>query len=100
MADRDLQKEFDALKKDLGALRGDLASLVDQGGDVAAEARRKLEEEVRDLKSRIGEGAAAVKEKGVEMVGAVEDSISDRPLTSVLTAAGVGFLVGWLLGKK
>lgn len=100
MADRDLQKEFDALKKDLVTLRGDLAALVDQGGDVATEARRKLEEEVRDLRARLGEGAAAVKEKGAEMVGAVEDRISDSPFTSVITAAGVGFIVGWLLGKK
>lgn len=100
MAERDLQKEFDALKKDLTALRGDLAALVDQGGDVAGAAKRKLEEEVRDLKARLGESAAAVKEKGSEVVGAVEERISDKPLTSVLTAAGVGFVIGWLLGKK
>lgn len=104
MAERDLSKEFDVLKKDMTELRSDLRKLVESGGDMAGDAvqaaRVKLEQEAERLMERLQGAAAGVKGQGGKMLHDMEDRIEDRPLASVLTTFGVGFAIGWLLGRK
>jgi ElaB/YqjD/DUF883 family membrane-anchored ribosome-binding protein len=104
MAERDLSKEFDVLRKDLTELRSDLRKLADTGGavtgDVVNAARMKLEQEAEKLMERLHNAAGGVKGQGGKMLHGMEDRIEDRPLASVLTTFGIGFAVGWLLGRK
>lgn len=104
MADRDLAKEFDVVKKDLKELRVDLRSLVESGGNVTSEAmnaaRSKLEQEAELLMSKLQDAASGATESGERMLHGVEDRIEDRPIASVLTTFGVGFALGWLFGRK
>ncbi|WP_374649728.1 hypothetical protein [Dongia sp.] len=82
MADRGLDKEFDALKNDLGTLREDVATI----------ARLLARKGSAQLNDAVGTGKAKVQE-GVVML---EDQITARPLTSLLIAFGVGVLLGKL----
>lgn len=119
MAEADLKRELDALKKDLAALRGDMTSLTETSAravkdsaagaaqaakEAAVAAKDKLMEEAEALYERMRSGAAdvagTVKEKGTEAVGSLEHTIEAKPLTSVLTALGIGFAVGWLATRK
>ncbi|HET8986046.1 MAG TPA: hypothetical protein VFN03_09840, partial [Trueperaceae bacterium] len=112
-------RELDALKKDLAALRGDMTSLTETSAravkdtaagaaqaakEAAVAAKDKLMEEAEALYERMRSGAAevagTVKEKGTEAVGSLEHTIEAKPLTSVLTALGIGFAVGWLATRK
>ena len=119
MAEADLRRDLDALKKDLAALRGDVTSLsestaksaketianaTEAAKDAVATARTKLMEEAEVMVDKLRSGATdvvgTVKEKGAEAVGSLEHTIEEKPLTSVLTALGVGFAVGWLATRK
>ncbi|HLU83675.1 MAG TPA: hypothetical protein VKZ43_09755 [Trueperaceae bacterium] len=119
MAEAEMRKELDALKRDLAVLRGDLTSFTETSARVAKEsalnaaeaakeaasaAKAKLMEEAEALFDKVRTGAAdmagTVKEKGTAAVGNLESTIETKPLTSVLTALGVGFAVGWLATRK
>jgi Skp family chaperone for outer membrane proteins len=53
MAERDLQKELEAMKEDLSKLRSDIANLtqklLDMGKSEAGSARNRIETEARNL---------------------------------------------------
>jgi ElaB/YqjD/DUF883 family membrane-anchored ribosome-binding protein len=104
MADRDLNKELDGLKKDFSELRSDLRKLAETGGavtgDAVSAARVKLEQETEKLMGRLQDAASGVKDQSGRMLHGMEDRIEDRPLASVLTTFGVGFAIGWLLGRR
>lgn len=119
MAEADMRKELDALKRDLAALKGDLTSFTETSARVAKEsainaaaaakeaatsAKDKLMEEAEALFEKVRSGASdmadTVKEKGTAAVSGLEHTIEAKPLTSVLTALGVGFAVGWLATRK
>lgn len=119
MAEADMKKELDALKKELATLKGDLKSFAQDSAkaakdtasnaaeaakDAASAARAKLMEEAEGLLETLRSGAAdvagTVKAKGTEAVGSLEHTIESKPLTSVLTALGIGFAVGWLATRK
>lgn len=119
MAEADLKRELETLKKDLATLRGDLSSLTATSASVAKEsavnaaaaakdaanaAKAKLMEEAEALFEKVRSGATdmagTVKEKGSAAVGSLEHTIEAKPLTSVLTALGIGFAVGWLATRK
>jgi len=86
-----VDKEVQALKNDLGSLRKDVGELAEAlrrtGGKKAAEARRTVEDEldhvIDEIRGRSRNAAAAV-----------EKEVSDRPLTTILAAFGIGFVLG------
>lgn len=104
MAERDLQKEFDALKRDLNRVQTDLKKLTETGGEMASEAlqsaRAKLEEETQRLIERLQITATEAKVKGQQALHEVEHQVEEHPMASLLTSFGVGFLVGWLISRK
>lgn len=85
-------KETDAIRKDLEALRKDLRELAESvraSGEKQAQERlnqaRHQYEELRDMASQRSKALGA--------------EIEARPFTSVLTAFGVGLLLGRLFGR-
>jgi len=119
MAEADLKRELDALRKDMATLRGDFTSLTEASArtardsamnaaeaakEAASAAKAKLMEEAEALFHKVRSGASdvavAVKDKGAEAVGSLEHTIEEKPLTAMLTALGVGFAVGWLATRK
>ena len=74
----------------------------DKTHDTAADIAR-LKQDLAKLKDDLGiqisETAKAVKAQGEEAVEAAQKKISERPLTSVLIARGVGVGLGMLIGS-
>lgn len=65
----------------------DIEQVIDRGAGKLADARAR----VQDIYAR-------TKERAGEMQGQVEDYVQDRPMKSVLIAAGVGACFGLLIG--
>lgn len=100
----DVQREIDSLKADLKTLRNDLSELSKTGGKVAGDsvqaARDALRDEADKLIDRLKQTASAAQEEGQQVAGQIRDEVAEKPLPSLLTAFGVGTLVGWLISRK
>lgn len=88
----DTERDINQLKNDLAALRNDLAALSKTLKDEATTRARRGYERAREA----GEEAVEYARSGAR---AVEHQIEERPLLSVLSAFGVGLLVGKLMDR-
>jgi len=100
----DVQREIDSLKADLKSLRDDLSELSKTGGKIAGDsvqaARDALREESEKLLERWKKTASTAQAEGEHVAGQVRDEVAEKPLPSLLTAFGVGALVGWLVSRR
>lgn len=87
-----MSQETEALKKDMEQLRRDLGSLADA---VKRSSQQKVQAGAEQARARI-DGACTQAELQTEQLGS---HIKQRPFTSVLTAFGVGILLGKLIGR-
>lgn len=87
------EKEFDQMKDEVQSLRTELKSLAESWKRQAEAQARAGYEKVREAGGRAREQAKA----GADALG---DQIEERPLISVMTAFGVGFVIGKLLGRR
>ncbi len=92
------------LAADLRAVIDDTEELIKatagQAGDKINAARARAEETLRGAKARMAELGQAGAEKARAAARATDTYVHDNPWQAVGVAAGVGFLVGWLLGRK
>ena len=88
MKANDLQSEIEALRREIAALRDDAKSSTGKAKDVLDAGAATLSEQLRGLVNEIG-GFTEQTEKGV----------AAHPLTSVLGALVLGFLIGRVLPK-
>lgn len=86
MADRTLDKEFDALKNDLGTLRSDVASI----------SRLLAEKGAAEVDAALVNGKAKMQAG----IGAVEGQVVAHPLSSLLVAFGAGILLAKLTNSR
>lgn len=93
MANRDLNQEMDELKGDLNSLREDISSLVDAMREEGAERGRSAYRRAQRYKEEARERIDGAQER-------LGQEIEERPMTSILTAFGVGFTVGMLLDRR
>lgn len=77
---------------------------MDAAKEATAQAREKITQEAEHLAEKVRQGAQDVahkaRETGTAALEEVEHQVRERPLTSVLTALGVGFVVGMLLSRR
>lgn len=92
----DVTADVEALKKDLNALRGDIKSLRNS---VAEEMRNGADRAAEGISSAARSTAATVAAAGERGYNATTRQIEAYPLTSVLVAAGVGFVIGSLMRR-
>ena len=83
MADNDA--ELDKLKADLATLRRDVSSLTEALRERGTARARAAADGVRD--------------QATQAAQTVSHQIEDRPYTSVLTAFGIGLVIGRLLDR-
>lgn len=86
MTDRTLDKEFDALKNDLGSLKDDVAKI----------SRLLARKGAAEVDAALVNGKAKV-EAGI---GAVEGQVVAHPLSSLLIAFGAGILLSKLTSHR
>jgi|AMFO01.1.fsa_nt_gi Uncharacterized conserved protein len=99
-----LQKEVAALKEDMARLREDIAALTRALGETAGDYRDAAREEVLHRARQAREQAEAQIEQaraaGEQVVEEVEQKIVEKPFMSLLTAAGIGFVLARLLDGR
>jgi ElaB/YqjD/DUF883 family membrane-anchored ribosome-binding protein len=104
MAERDLQKDLDAVKEDLAKLRLDIAeltqNLLDTGKSEVSTARNRVRTGARNLGRELRETLNETGEQGLRTVDSVEQLLTDKPLVSLLASFGLGLLVGTLLRRR
>lgn len=92
MAANNAETDYDKLKDDLAAVRADLSKLTEALGD---DVRQRRDNGVDTVKR----GARAAQEQARKAADGVSHGVSERPLTSVFVAFGVGMLVGRLFTR-
>lgn len=77
-----------------------LRATANQAGDKAVELRSKIQNRLADAKVRLADAEAAVVDKAKLVGRAADDYVNDNPWRSVGVAAGIGFIVGLLIGRR
>jgi len=97
-SEADRAKELEA---DIAALREDIAAITATLGDLAKDTGRTMKREAERTKNQALEAAEEIKDKAIAEYEHYEDelqaTIRERPITSVLVAAGIGFIISRLI---
>ncbi len=90
-----IQKDLQALRDDLSRLAEQVSAIfADKGSTAWKRAKSSVDDVVSDAQSKGQDAAAAVREVSDNLMGALDDSIKQHPLTTLAIVAGLGFLVG------
>jgi ElaB/YqjD/DUF883 family membrane-anchored ribosome-binding protein len=99
-----LQNEVNALKEDMQRLREDIAALTRALGETAGEYKNSAQEELlrraQQAQAQAAEQLEKAQEAGQKVVEDMEVRIVERPFMSLLTAAGIGFVLAKLLDVR
>lgn len=77
-----------------------LRATANQAGEKIAEIRVKAEENLRNAKIRLARAEAALVERTKAAARATDDYVRANPWRAVGIAAGAGFIIGLLVGRR
>jgi ElaB/YqjD/DUF883 family membrane-anchored ribosome-binding protein len=77
-----------------------LRATTNQAGEKIAEIRVKAEENLRNAKIRLARAEQALVERTKAAARATDDYVRANPWRAVGIAAGAGFIVGLLVGRR
>lgn len=77
-----------------------LRATAGQASEKVAEIRARLQDQLVNAKASLAEAQAAVVDKAKQVGHAADDYVHDNPWRSVGVAAGIGFIVGLLIGRR
>ncbi|HUX30200.1 MAG TPA: DUF883 family protein [Thiobacillus sp.] len=89
--------DFKVVVADAEAL---LKATASQGGEKMAEIRAKAEESLRVVKHRMDEAQAALLVKTKAAAKATDVYVHENPWRAIGAAAGVGLVIGLLIGRR
>lgn len=92
-----LVDDFRRVVRDAEAL---LRATADQGGDAADRARARVEESLRDARHKLQEIEGDLVQRTRAAAQATDEMVHDKPWQAVGVAAGIGFLIGILSGRR
>jgi ElaB/YqjD/DUF883 family membrane-anchored ribosome-binding protein len=94
-ASGDLQKDLQMLRDDFSRLAQQMADIVANRGSAAWQrARSGVDDVMSDAQDKSREAVDAMREVSDKFVEAVDESIKNRPYTTLAMAIGLGFLFG------
>ena len=77
-----------------------LRATAGAAGDKVGELRERLGVRLRDAKERVLDLEAAVVDKTKAAARATDDFVNDKPWQAVGIAAGIGLLLGIIIGRR
>ena len=77
-----------------------LKATADQTGEKIANLRTRIQERVLDARIRLDAAEAVLTDKTRAAARAADDYVHESPWQAVGIGAGVGFLVGFILGRR
>lgn len=77
-----------------------LRATAGQAGEKVSEIRAKAQDHLATAKLKLAEAEAAFIDKAKEVGRVADDYVHENPWGSVGIAAGVGFLIGLLVGRR
>jgi ElaB/YqjD/DUF883 family membrane-anchored ribosome-binding protein len=92
-----LIRDFKVVIADAEAL---IKATANQGGEAVANLRVKAEESVAVAKEKLAEAQDALVEKGRIAAKATDEYVHEKPWHAVGIAAGVGLVIGLLIGRR
>ncbi len=94
-ASGDIQADLQALRDDLGRLAEQISEIVSQKGTAAWQrARSSVDGAMSGAQDKGREAADAVRDLSDNFVGVIDDSIKNRPYTTLALVAALGFVFG------
>jgi ElaB/YqjD/DUF883 family membrane-anchored ribosome-binding protein len=98
------QVTTDKLMQDLRAVVEDAEALVKatagQAGEKVAEARARAEDSLRQARMRLQDAGLELDARARAAAAAADDYVREKPWQVIGVAAGVAFLVGYLIGRR
>lgn len=92
------------LVADFKVLMSDVDDLVrataSQSGEKLAEARTKAQQALQAARAVVARAEAAATEQAKLAAKATDQYVQDNPWTAIGIAAGAGFLIGLLVGRR
>ncbi len=92
-----LINDFKVVVADAEAL---LKATADQGGEAVAAARAKAEASLDEAKARMADAQAALLVRTKAAARATDEYVHTHPWQSIGAAAGVGMVIGLLIGRR
>jgi ElaB/YqjD/DUF883 family membrane-anchored ribosome-binding protein len=89
--------DLKAIVRDTEILLKDTSEVL---GEKAADARKKLQTGLQVARQRLEDAQKVVVEKAKQTAKATDEFVHEHPWQAVGIAAGVGFLVGFLIRRK
>ncbi len=77
-----------------------LRATADVTGDKIGELRERIIERLHDAKVRIAEAEAALVDRTRAAARATDDYVNENPWQAVGIAAGIGLLLGVIIGRR
>jgi ElaB/YqjD/DUF883 family membrane-anchored ribosome-binding protein len=77
-----------------------LRATANQAGEKVTELRGKVQDHLASARASLAEAQVAVVDKAKQVGHVTDDYVQDNPWRSVGIAAGVGLLVGLLIGRR
>jgi ElaB/YqjD/DUF883 family membrane-anchored ribosome-binding protein len=92
-----LVNDFKIVIADAEAL---IKATANQGGEAVSNLRAKAEESLAVAKEKLADAQDALIEKGRVAAKATDEYVHEKPWNAVGIAAGIGLLVGLLIGRR
>lgn len=94
-ASRDIQDDLQALREDFGRLAEQIGQILsDRGGAAWQRARTGVDGVMSDAQDKSREAVDAMRGVSDNFVAAIDDSLKNRPYTTLAIIGGIGFLLG------
>jgi ElaB/YqjD/DUF883 family membrane-anchored ribosome-binding protein len=77
-----------------------LRATAGQAGEKVAELRTRIEARLGNARATLAEAQSAIVDKAKQAGRATDDYVHDNPWRSVGIAAGIGLVVGILIGRR
>jgi ElaB/YqjD/DUF883 family membrane-anchored ribosome-binding protein len=77
-----------------------VAATAGQGGEKVQQLRMRAEDSVREARLRLLEAGVRLEGRARHSARAVDDYVHEHPWSALGIVAGVGFMIGYVLGRR